>query len=208
MFKHELKNLLQSTGKEANGNLIQAIAHYLRSCKETGSATKGREYDKDQETKSLIEYIEANGLWYDSIVNESNKIGEGAEQKVYYYPESGKVIKLNDSPYFLLWLDYFYNLLLHNYYFPATGYELKGFIKRKDVLHAVVEQVYVKATEPLDIESVRRFLMNKGFANIRNMDFEHKEWGIILEDLHDENVLQSEGVLFFIDTVFYITKDH
>jgi hypothetical protein len=30
--------------------------------------------------------------------------------------------------------------------------------------------------------------------------------GIILEDLHDENVLTYNGVLFFIDTVFYLTR--
>ncbi len=30
--------------------------------------------------------------------------------------------------------------------------------------------------------------------------------GIILEDLHDENVLTSDGVLQFIDTVFYLTS--
>jgi len=28
--------------------------------------------------------------------------------------------------------------------------------------------------------------------------------GLIIEDLHDENVLTQNGVLYFIDTVFYI----
>lgn len=32
------------------------------------------------------------------------------------------------------------------------------------------------------------------------------ELGIILEDLHDENVLTQDGTLKFIDTVFYITE--
>ncbi len=29
-------------------------------------------------------------------------------------------------------------------------------------------------------------------------------WGLIIEDLHDENVLTSNGILYFIDTVFYL----
>ena len=29
---------------------------------------------------------------------------------------------------------------------------------------------------------------------------------LIAEDLHDENVLTKDGVLFFIDTVFYIMQ--
>jgi hypothetical protein len=36
-------------------------------------------------------------------------------------------------------------------------------------------------------------------------DYFHPELGIILEDLHDENVLTEGGVLQFIDTVFYLT---
>ena len=38
-------------------------------------------------------------------------------------------------------------------------------------------------------------------------DYTQKDLGIILEDLHEENVFTSEGVLFFIDTVFYLTND-
>jgi uncharacterized surface protein with fasciclin (FAS1) repeats len=46
-----------------------------------------------------------------------------------------------------------------------------------------------------------------GFLNIRNNDYKNSELGIIIEDLHDENVLTKNGVLYFIDTVFYITED-
>ncbi len=52
---------------------------------------------------------------------------------------------------------------------------------------------------------VREFLEANGFINKKNNDYYHTELGIILEDLHDENVLTSEGVLQFIDTVFYLT---
>ncbi len=30
--------------------------------------------------------------------------------------------------------------------------------------------------------------------------------GLILEDIHDENVICSNGILYFIDTVFYLTQ--
>jgi hypothetical protein len=43
-----------------------------------------------------------------------------------------------------------------------------------------------------------------GFENIRNNDYRNPKLGIILEDLHEENVLTAKGSLFFIDTVFYI----
>jgi len=51
------------------------------------------------------------------------------------------------------------------------------------------------------------FLENNGFMLQRNNDYTHPTLGIILEDLHDENVLTSQEVLFFIDTVFYLIRE-
>ena len=49
-------------------------------------------------------------------------------------------------------------------------------------------------------------MLENGFKNTRNNDYYHPGLGIILEDLHDENVLTTDGVLHFIDTVFYIEE--
>jgi len=40
-----------------------------------------------------------------------------------------------------------------------------------------------------------------------NNDYYNSSLGIILEDLHDENVITQKGVLYFIDTVFYIKPE-
>ena len=45
-----------------------------------------------------------------------------------------------------------------------------------------------------------------GFENTRRHDYEHKQLCLILEDMHDENVLVNSETLFFIDTVFYTVK--
>ena len=73
-------------------------------------------------------------------------------------------------------------------------------------LYAVVEQPFVKVTDKTDLDKVRTFLENNGFINIRNNDYRNDYLGIILEDLHDENVLTQNGVQYFIDTVFYIIE--
>jgi len=54
---------------------------------------------------------------------------------------------------------------------------------------------------------VKEVMTNNGFINKKNSDYYSKELGIIVEDLHDENVLTNKSVLFFIDTVFYLTKE-
>ena len=72
-------------------------------------------------------------------------------------------------------------------------------------LHAVVKQPFVKATQITNLQNVKDFLTENGFINKKNNDYFHPYLGIIFEDLHDENVLTSEGVLQFIDTVFFLT---
>jgi hypothetical protein len=72
-------------------------------------------------------------------------------------------------------------------------------------LFAVVKQPYVISTEPTNLENVKVFLAENGFINKKNNDYFNPELGIILEDLHDENVLTEHGALQFIDTVFYLT---
>ena len=117
------------------------------------------------------------------------------------------VLKLNDGIYYATWLDYFYNLLLNNYFFPDTAYELLGFYREDKTLYAVVRQSFVKENEPTSLERVKTYLKNNGFETIRNNDYRNPELGIILEDLHDENVLTKDGILFFIDTVFYLENN-
>jgi hypothetical protein len=97
-----------------------------------------------------------------------------------------------------------HNLLLNNYFFPDTAYELLGFYELDEVVYAVVKQPFVKATEKTDLQIVKNFMLANGFTNTRNNDYYNPELGIILEDLHDENVLTENGILQFIDTVFYI----
>lgn len=58
-----------------------------------------------------------------------------------------------------------------------------------------------------NIDSIKELMRLNGFINTKNNDYFNKEPGIILEDLHDENVLTYNGVLFFIDTVFYLTRE-
>ena len=81
-----------------------------------------------------------------------------------------------------------------------------GFTVINSKLFAVVRQNFIVATEPTDLNSVKLFLEFNGFCNTRNNDYFNAELGVIFEDLHDENVLSRNQVLFFIDTVFYLAE--
>jgi hypothetical protein len=82
-----------------------------------------------------------------------------------------------------------------------------GFHTENDNLFAVVEQPFVEVTSTTNLEQIKEFLLKNGFSNTRNNDYYNQELGLILEDLHDENVLTKDGLLYFIDTVFYLTDE-
>ena len=201
-MKYELQNIISGTGKVKFGKLIQAASRHLKTSKGTSTLVENDKHIKSTERESLKNFIEQNNLWITNI-NFKKFVSEGAEQKVYL-KNGKKVLKLNDAIYYLSWIDYFHNLLLNNYFFPATAYNLKGFYLNDEILYAVVEQTYVKATEKTELKNVNEFLTQNGFNNTKNNDYFNPELGIILEDLHDENVLTKTGDLFFIDTVFYL----
>ena len=160
---------------------------------------------KQQERACLIEFVEKQHLWLKDI-NLDNYVSQGAEQKVYL-KDGSSVLKLNAAIYNATWIDYLHNLLLNNLFFPDTAYKLLGFYQDQETIYAVVEQPFVKATEKTDLSLVKSFLENNGFRNTKNHDYINEELGLILEDLHDENVLTQNGMLYFIDTVFYIVPD-
>lgn len=203
-LKNELFNILSGKSEVRFGTIIQAITRYLEDGDTTSSGLEDEKYFKKQEAKRLEDFITERNLWINEI-DFSQYVSEGAEQRVFL-KDGEHVLKLNDAIYYSTWKEYLYNLLLHNYFFPDTAYELSGFTKENELLYAVVQQNYVSITSPTDLNEVKEFMKSNGFVNNRNNDYINSELGIIIEDLHDENVLTQNGILYFIDTVFYMTK--
>ncbi len=87
--------------------------------------------------------------------------------------------------------------------FPNTAYTLIGFLKAEDVLYGVMKHPFISSDGQAELGNIQKLLAYNGFENTRRNDYFNKELGLILEDMHDENVLVSSDTLFFIDTVFY-----
>jgi hypothetical protein len=204
-MKHELQSIISGKSEVRNGAVIQATACYLKRSQRSSELAKGEKLYKKQEAKVLKDYISKNNLLFPGVEIE-NYVSEGSEQKVYL-KDGRTVIKLNDAIFYESWEDYLNCLLLHNFFFPDTAYQLLGFyLDDQENIFAVVQQPFVRANEKTDLLEVKNFMEANGFANTRNNDYYNDDLGVILEDLHDENVLTENGVLQFIDTVFYITE--
>lgn len=204
--KNELQNILQGKGEVSHGKPIQAVASYIRRSKESSNLVKEDKHLKQQKKELLICHCKQHKLLIENL-DLSTYISEGAEQKIFI-KDYKTVFKLNDAIYYLSWLDYFDNLLLNNYFFTDTAYNLLGFYKSEsNIIFTLVEQNYIEYSHLTDLNKVRLFLDSNGFEIIKNNDYYHPQLGIILEDLHDENVLTANDILYFIDTVFYIKPE-
>jgi hypothetical protein len=200
----EIQRIISGESQVRYGTNIHAAIRYLREGEKSGALDKSGKYFKREETERLKKYIAEQNLWVKDI-DLTHYISEGIEQRVYL-KDSKSVIKLNDTIYYLSWTDYLVNLLLNNYFFPDTAYKLLGFFENNTALYAIVEQHFISATEKTDLNFLEQFMRANGFQKIRNNDYFNPEPGIILEDLHDGNVLTNNGILYFIDTVFYINQ--
>ena len=205
-IKNELQNIITGNGQIGDKNLIKTIQDVLRRNEKSIQISSQNKLVKSEEEIVLKHIIEAEDLTYKEEISESNYISEGAEQKVYRLDDK-YIIKLNDTIFYASWKDYFNSLLIHNYFFNSTKYELLGFKIINKKIFAVVKQRFVKADETVDLEQLKSFLEFNNFRNVRNNDYQNDELGLIFEDLHDENVLINNGILYFIDTIFYLTDN-
>lgn len=203
---HDVQAIISGVGQGATSSLIQAAAAECSRCNKASGDVAYKEQQKEQEEPGLIAWISSKNLWVKEI-DESRYFARGAEQRVYLDADPAFVLKLNDAVFYASWLDYFHSLLLHNFFFPGTAYTLHGFYRENNILFALVRQPFVVATAITDLDTVHTFLEGNGFRNIRNHDFRSDTLRLLLEDMHDENVLTSNGVLFFVDTVFYLLPD-
>ena len=70
-----------------------------------------------------------------------------------------------------------------------------------------MKQPFIASDGQAELDNIKSYLAYNGFENTRRNDYFNKEFGLILEDMHDENVLVKANTLFFIDTVFYIISE-
>lgn len=184
-------------------DLITSVYTYLENHSQDYKTDFENYVSKETEQKLLEEFVLKNNLIYENLPF-ATYLDEGAEQKVFYFEKDKKVIKLNDAIFYVNWSQFFESLIIHNILFKETNYTLIGFVKINNLLYAVVQQDFIMSNQNTDIEEVRNYMIDKGFSLKRRNDYTHSELGIIIEDLHEENVLKMNNTLFFIHTVIYL----
>jgi serine/threonin/tyrosin kinase-like protein len=206
-IRQKLQNIIRGELHQGQSDACTAVRDLL--CKSfSASPTVKSEFEsraiiKEKQVGFLKSYAQNAGLWMESLPQGSQYLAEGGESKVYLSEDGRFVFKVNDAGYYATWTEYFNSLLLHNLLFSNSAYSLLGFIEIDEALLAVVQQLFV-AGDQASLEHIEEFLGFNGFAKSKRQDYYNSEFRLVLEDMHDENVIAKDNILFFIDTVFYI----
>jgi hypothetical protein len=210
--RSKLKNIIDGVIIEGAADNCTATRNILCASFSTSTTVK-RDFEskaitKKEQVEFLKTYAAEKNLWIKQAPNESQYLARGGESKVYFEAETNSAIKLNDGIYYATWLEFFNSIVIHNLLFPNTAYTFLGFIEIEDTFYTVLKQPFITSDDAVDLADVKKLLAYNGFENtLRNgrptNNYYNKELGLILEDIHDENVIVKSNTLFFIDTVFY-----
>ena len=208
--RKKLQNIVRGTRLQGQRDHCTTIRNLLSESFETGSTVKSefqnRAIIKEKQAHFLKSHAENAGLWIESLPPGCEYLTRGGESEIYLATDRLDVIKLNDAIYYATWTEYFNSLVIHNLLFPNTVYSFLGFTENKGSLCVVLQQPFIEG-EQADLRDIEELLTFNGFANTRRQDYYNKEFGLLLEDMHDENVIAGRDVLFFIDTVFYVMEN-
>lgn len=205
--RSKLENIVAGVVIEGSEDNCTAIRNTLCSRFATSNVVKANFESnaiiKKEQACLIEEYCSYHDLWFSRVPDNDRYLTRGGEARVYLANDDRHVIKLNDAIYYATWLEFLNSIIIHNLIFSNTAYKLLGFVKEAGVLYAALEQTFVIATAQAYLGDIRRFLEFNEFKHTRRHDYINKRLGLILEDMHDENVLVNTETLFFIDSVFY-----
>ena len=206
--RRKLQNIVSGIRIEGETDNCTTARNYLCASFSTGTTVKtdfeNRSKIKEKQRKQLKEFAINNNFWLTNIDASNTFFAKGGEAKVFLENNGKNVLKINTGIYYNTWLDFLNSILIHNLLFKDAYYSLTGFIEIENELNAVLQQPFILSNESTNLTNVKNYLEFNGFINTRRNDYYNKELGLILEDIHDENVITQNSTLFFIDTVFYI----
>ncbi len=205
--RKRLENIVKGIVLKGEEDNCTAVRNLLCASFRTSTTVKkdfeGQSIIKKEQAEFLRNHISLRNLWVRDLPDEGSFLAQGGEAQIYLASDHRSVIKVNDAIYYATWFEFFNSLVIHNLLFEETAYTFSGFTEKTDSLVAVLKQPFITSDALVDLLDVKKFLAFNGFENTKRNDYFNKELGLILEDMHDENIIVNSNKLFFIDTVFY-----
>jgi hypothetical protein len=209
--RKRLENIVKGIVLEGKEDTCTAARNLLCASFRTSTTVKqdfeSQSHIKKEQAGFLRHHRSLRDWWVQALPDENSYLTRGGESQIYLAPDRRNVIKVNDGVYYATWLEFFNSIVIHNLLFEETAYIFLGFIEKDSSLLAVLSKPFIASDASVDLEDVKKLLAFNGFVNSKRNDYFNKELGLILEDMHDENIIVNSNTLFFIDTVFYTVSE-
>lgn len=169
---------------------------------------------KPIEAKQLLEWAKRTGVLldnneFDRRWKEDGQRGE-TENELYFDEASHRWFKRNNMFMHSTYLEFFHRIAMHNYLFPEAPVKLEGFVVNDGVLMPVMSQPHVRAERGATKEEVVQYMKKLGFKHKSGVDFYNPTTGVIVEDLHDENVLvnpDDPDHMYIVDPIIFLDDE-
>jgi hypothetical protein len=166
---------------------------------------------KPIEADLLLKWAKKTGVLldndeFDRRWEQDGRKGE-TENELYYDEASHRWFKRNNMFMHVNYLEFLHRMALHNYLFPEAPVKLEGFVLNQDVLMPVMSQPHVRAERGATKQEVIKYMQKLGFKHKTGVDFYNPDTGVIVEDLHDENVLvdpENPDHMYIVDPIIFL----
>lgn len=194
------------------GSALKAVAHVARGVRATGESPSARQSPavirelKQREAEALRAWARRKQRLRDNLAFDRKWLAQGSigGQENDVFLEGRRVFKRNNLNFHLSYADFFDRIALHALLFPGAPLRFEGFVEHQAGLWPVMSQPAVRARRGANRAEVERFMGQLGFKRTGGDDYCHPE-GILVEDLHDENVFLDEAdEVIVIDPVIYL----
>ena len=133
---------------------------------------------------------------------------EGGENQIYL--AGALVYKRNNLAFHTSYLEFFERLALHNWLFPDTAYTFIGLMwdQTDEIgqLKPVITQQALRGVRGATRNEVEAEMTRMGFHRRYEDNYANLAQTLLVEDLHDQNVLvDADGDLFIFDPVIYLS---
>jgi hypothetical protein len=133
----------------------------------------------------------------------------GCEHDVWPTQDGNRFMKRTQGLLHANWREYLQRLEMSNQLFPAVPFRLEGFGNDTEghFCTYVSQPAVYPVTSGVRPQEVHLFMTALGFSRVRVWDYLHPKLGVLVEDLHDQNVLFGpEGHIYVIDPIIYMAK--
>lgn len=207
---------------EPNQLLINYFGGYPRTVETIGNGDRNAEQIR-KESANLKQFAIDNNIFNTDIVAQLGfeyqpQYKTNAESLIYFDPQNkDRIIKewRSISPYTPPYNGYqaiLGRILLHNYLFPETAYDIVTLTERDGIVNFVLSQPYVYGADVriATREEIDNYMEKSGFEK-DDIPSDAPVWenkdGIQIFDLYGGNVLKKNDSLFFIDPLITYERD-